>query len=115
MHSKNSPKHTKSSAIEIRENSTIKVVLKLFNKELLEEVMVTSSLKCSVVAEEDAKEVHKKVKMSNMPSKLLLKKFIEERLLKLLLIEIESVQIAMVKEEKVELMPHVLLVKEEVW
>lgn len=51
MHSKNSPKHTKSSAIEIRENSTIKVVLKLFNKELLEEVMVTSSLKCSVVVE----------------------------------------------------------------
>lgn len=53
--------------------------------------------------------------MSNMPSKLLLKKFIEERLLKLLLIEIESVQIAMVKEEKVELMPHVQHVKEEVW
>jgi hypothetical protein len=105
-----------SSAIKIRENFMMKEVLKQFNKELLEEEEVEiSSLKCSVVAVEAELEVHRKVKMSNMPSKLPSKRFTKEKLPKLLSIEIESAQIAMVKEEKVELMPHVLLVKVEVW
>jgi hypothetical protein len=115
MHSKSLPKHMRSLAIKIRENSMIKVVLRPFNKEQLVEATVTFSPKCSVeVVDANNNEVHKKVKMFNMPLKLLLKKFSKARLPKLLLIETESVLNAMVKEDKAELMQHVQVAEEEV-
>ena len=76
--------------------------------------MVTSSPRCSVVVEEEEREVHKKVKMFNMPLKLLSKKFIEVKLQKLLLIEIESVRHVVVKVEQRELNQLALVAEEEV-
>lgn len=104
----------RSSAIKIRENFTIKVVLKLFNKELLEVATVISSHRCSVEVEGEEREVHKKVKMFNMPLKLLSKKFIEVKLQKLLLIEIESVRHVVAKVEQTELNQLALVAEEEV-
>lgn len=104
----------RSSVIKIRENFTIKVVLKLFNKELLVVATVISSPRCSVEVEEEEREVHKKVKMFNMPSKLLSKKFIKVKLQKLLLIEIESVSHVVVKVEQTVLNQLALVAEEEV-
>ena len=75
---------------------------------------MTSSPRCSVEVEEEEREVHKKVKMFNMPSKLLSKKFTKVKLQKLLLIEIESVSHVMVKVEQTELNQLALVAEEEV-
>jgi len=81
-----SHKHMRSLAIETKENFMTKVVSKLFNKVEVEAVvaMATSSPKCSeeVEVEEDI-EVHNKVKVFNIQSKLLSKKSIRVRLPKL--------------------------------
>jgi len=61
----------RSLVIKIRENSTIKVVSKPFNKEELEveEDTETFSHKCLVVAVVDEKEDQHKERASNMPSR----------------------------------------------
>jgi hypothetical protein len=73
-------------AIKTREKCMIKVVSKPFNRVMPEVVvvaMVTSSPKCSEEVEEVDNEVHNKVKVFNIPSRLLSKKSIRERLPKL--------------------------------
>jgi hypothetical protein len=79
----------RSLAIKTKENFMTKVVSKPYNKVQVEvEVvaMATSSHKClveAILAEEEEDEVHNKVKVFNIPSKLLLKKSIRVRLPKL--------------------------------
>ena len=100
--------------IKIREKCTTTVVKKVFSKEELAVAMVISSHRCSeaVVADQ---EDHKRERVFNMQLRLLLKKYIKEKLAKLLLIETESVPHVLVKVVRMELMPLAALVKVEEW
>jgi len=100
---------------KIREKCTTTEVKKVFNKEELAVVAtVISSRRCLEVVVAD-REDHKRERVFNMQLRLLLKKYIKEKQVKLLLIEIESVPYVLVKVERMELMPLAALVKEEEW
>lgn len=75
-----------------------------------------SSLRCSEeawVVEED-QEDHRKARVLNTQSKLLLKKFITQRKLRSQSVEIESARFAMVEVAKTELTPLALVARVEV-
>jgi len=82
--SRSLPKHMRSLAIKIKENFMTKVESKPFNQVVVEEAMVTSSLKCLVEEEVEDNRVQHKERAFNIPSKLLLKKSTRVRLPKLL-------------------------------
>jgi len=82
--SRSLPKHMRSLAIKIKENFMTKVESKPFNQVVVEEAMVTSSLKCLVEEEVEDNRAQHKERAFNIPSKLLLKKSTRVRLPKLL-------------------------------
>lgn len=111
---KRSQPHMMYCPTKTKEKCTTMVVKKVYNKEEPAVAMATSSHKCLevVVAEQ---EDHKRERVFNMQLRLLLKKYIKERQVRLLSIEIESAQVVPVRVVKMELMPLAALVKEEEW